>query len=458
MKKIGFLFFVLLGCLSAIASNVTVSGRVNRTHALVRLLACDDLLNMHEVEIAQTASDDQGFFLLEGPVNQILPARIVVGLESVDIFLRPGASYEVTITIPDADPAVSYFERPTPSMRIKTASDQGLYRQIILSEQIINSYVLDYFDQLYRRRQYRYLDSIKETIRTELDVRDEYVKFQNTYKIASIQMAVNADGGKKVIAELYDGKPVLYHCPSYMELFKDLFANWFYRPTYDIAGFQEAFWSSTEAFRRFMNADPFMERNPRLAEMILLYNLRTLYHEQPKVRKAVKTHLKSIRDKSTFAETKTMVDHMLEDFDRFALGAPAADFELSSVSGEKVKLSDYNDRVVVLQFVEGGSATVDHQFEALADLHHQWQDSVQLITISTKDQMQRHQKRFEDHRYDWPLLNLGNEILLLERYEVHTFPEYFIILPGTKIGMAPASSPDRAMEEQMRGVLKQSLN
>ena len=444
---------MFLACLAGVAGNVTVSGRVNRTQALVRLLVCDDLLNMHEVEVAQTTSDDQGFFLLEGKVDQILPARLVVGLEGVDLYVRPGAAYEVSITIPDADPSLSYFERPSPALRIKTASDQGIYRQIIISEQIINSYVLEYFDQLYRRRQYRYLDSIKETIRAELDIRDDYVKLQNTYKIASIQLAVNADGGKKVIAELFDGKPVFYHCPAYMDLFKDLFSNWFYRPAYDLDAFQEAFWNSTEAFGRFMNADPFMERNPRLAELILLYNLRTMYREQPKFRKAVKTHLKAIRDKSSYGETKMMVDHMLVDFDRFATGASAPDFELPAVTGEMVKLSDFKDQMVVLQFVEGSSATVDHQFETLADLHHQWQDSVQLVTVTTKDQLEQHKKRFEDHRYDWPLLNLGNDILLLERYEVRTFPEYFIILPGTKIGLAPAS--EKTLGENVTKLLKE---
>ena len=108
--------------------------------------------------------------------------------------------------------------------------------------------------------------------------------------------------------------------------------------------------------------------------------------------------------------------------------------------------------MVLLQFVDGSSRTVEHQFEVLSDLHHQWQDRVQLITITTKDQFSSHRKRFEEHRYDWPLLNLGNDILLLEQYEVRTFPEYFIINKGTKIGMAPAPSPDQTLDEYVRGI------
>ena len=47
-----------------------------------------------------------------------------------------------------------------------------------------------------------------------------------------------------------------------------------------------------------------------------------------------------------------------------------------------------------------------------------------------------------------------NDILLLERYEVRTFPEYFLILPGTKIGLAPAPNPDRSLRENVTKLLK----
>ena len=411
------------------AQNVTITGRVNRPEALVRLMVFDDLLNMHETNIAEANADDKGFFILEGKVDQIMPASLYVGLESVDLVVVPGASYEVSIIVPELDPNASYFDRESPTLRVKTASDHGVYRQTVLSEEIIDDYVLNYFDELYRRRQYRYLDSIRATIDAELDIKDDYVKEQNTDKIAAVQMAVNADGGKKVIQEYYDGKPVLYRCQAYMDLFKDLFKN--YKLT-----------------------DEFVHRNPELSDLVNIYQLRGLYYDDYQSRSWVKQQLQSISQKSKFIEIKALVANTLDRFTRFAQGADAPDFELQSSDGSTVKLSDYKNTMVLLQFVDGVSNTVDHQFEVLSDLHHQWQDSVQLITVSTKDQMAGHRRRFEEHRYDWPLLNLGNDILLLERYEVRTFPEYFIILPDTKIGLAPAPNPDRALRENVTKLLK----
>lgn len=420
---------MFLSPLFVLADNVTITGRVNRPEALVRLMVYDDLLNMHETLVAQSSADDRGFFILEGQVDKTMPAAIFVGLESVDLVIVPGASYEVSIVVPDVDPNASYFDRESPTLRVKTATDKGLYRQIVISQDIIDYYVINYADELFRRRQVRYLDSIKATINAELDIKNEYVLQHNAYKIASVQMALNADGGQKVIKEFYDGKPVLYNCMAYMDLFKDLFKN------YELS-------------------DEFARRNPELSDLVNIYQLRGLYYEDYQSRNWVKKQFQSIRQKSKSNEIKNLVSNTLERFDRFAQGADAPDFELQASDGSTVKLSDYKNTMVLLQFVDGSSRTVEHQFETLADLHHQWQDSVQLITVSTKDQLASHRRRFDEHRYDWPLLNLGNDILLLERYEVRTFPEYFLILPDTKIGLAPAPNPDRSLRENVTKLLK----
>lgn len=431
MRYIGKVIIGLLCLLPllAVAGNVTISGRVNRPDALMRLMVVDDLLNMHETMVAETYADDKGFFLLEGDVDQVMPAAIYVGLESVDFVISPGASYNVSLIVPDADPTLSYFEQPVPTLRVKTATDKGVYRQLVVSQEIIDDDVLNYFDQLFRRRQYRYLDSIRADLARELKITDDYVLQCNAYKIASVQMAVNADGGKKVIQEFYDGKPVLYHCQPYMDLFKDL-------------------------FKTFQVTEEFMRRNPQLADLINIYQLRSLYYEEFQSRNYVRAQLHDISAKSKSKEIKAIVTNTLARFDRFAQGAEAPDFSLIDVEGNPVKLSDFKNTMVLLQFVDGTSRTVEHQFETLADLHHQWQDSVQLVTVTTKDQLAVHRKRFEEHHYDWPLLNLGNDILLLERYEVRTFPEYFLILPGTKIGLAPAPNPDRSLRENVTKLLK----
>ena len=152
MKRI--IPFVILLCFgwSLRAQNVTVTGQVNRSEALVRLMVYDDLLNMHETLVAETTSDAKGNFVLSGEVAQTMPAGLYVGLEGVDFVVTPDAAYDVVITVPDADPSLSYFERPMPTLRVVTVTDQGIYRQLVVSREIIDGYVLNYFDGKYTKK------------------------------------------------------------------------------------------------------------------------------------------------------------------------------------------------------------------------------------------------------------------------------------------------------------------
>ena len=137
-------------------------------------------------------------------------------------------------------------------------------------------------------------------------------------------------------------------------------------------------------------------------------------------------------------------------FDRLAPGAAATDFTLKDSGEKNVSLSDYKDGLVLLQFVDGMSPVSEHQFAELRSLHNQWQDTVQIITIVTHDKMAFFKQQFEEKRQDWPLLDLGDNILLLEAYNVRTFPEYILITKGNKIGEAPAPSPERYLDERVR--------
>lgn len=451
MKRLSFTLLLLCCCLFSMAQNVTITGRTNQTNALIRLFTYEELITSSGKQTATTQSDGKGFFIIEGNVNQTLSARVFVGLESVDMILSPNATYDIEIIVPAKDDNISYFDKEQPTIRIKKASDKGVSHQVYLSEEIINAYLIEHFNQIYRGRQMRYLDSIQATISQEMpDIKSDFVKNFIQYKLASIRLAINTDGGKKVIKDYFDGKPVLYTQPAYMDLFKELFANYFNKSQYDNHALNDAFLTGPAAFKEYINTDPFMKRNPRLAELITIYDLQQLCNADSETRRYAKAHLEQIDKNTKFSEHHTIIRNIFARQNRLAPGADATDFNLKDSHGKSIKLSDYKNGLVLLQFVDGFSPISERQFSDLQDLHNQWQDSVQIITISTKDKMDAYKKQFDEHHYDWPLLNLGNEILLLEAYNVKTFPEYILIRKNTKIGEAPAPSPEQHLRERVK--------
>ncbi len=153
MKRRLVTLFLSLLFLAANAQNVTITGRSNKTNALIRLFTYEDLLNDFGVLLDQGKTDPQGNFILEGSVKQILLARIYIGLEYVDLILSPNATYDIEIIVPDRQDNVSYFEKELPTIRVKRSTDKGVYRQMVVSEEIINSYLIEHFNQIYRGRQ-----------------------------------------------------------------------------------------------------------------------------------------------------------------------------------------------------------------------------------------------------------------------------------------------------------------
>ncbi len=449
-RSIITLFFALLAFVSS-AQNVTITGRSNKTDALMRLFTYQDLLNETGILIDQSRSDDKGNFILEGEMKQILPARIYVGLEYVDIVLAPNASYDIEIIIPEQNENVSYFEKELPTLRVKRASDQGIYRQVIYSEEIINGYLIEHFNQIYRGRQQRYIDSIQNTINKEVpDIKSEYVKAHNRYKIAAVRLGISTDGGKKIIKDYYDGQPVLYTHSAYMDLFKELFDGYFNSAAYDSHQLNQAFAEGPSAFKTYLDTDPFMARNPRLAELIAIYNLQKLCYGDRNTKRLAQEHLKHIKEQTKYAEHKTIVADFFTKYNRLAAGSDAPKFTLKDGEGKSVSLYDFKDDLVLLQFVDGLSPFNERQFAELRSLHHQWQDTIQILTIATHEKMPVVKQYFGEKRQDWPLLDLGDNILLLEAYNVRTFPEYVLINRGSKIGEAPAPSPERYLDERVR--------
>lgn len=417
---------------------------------MIRLFVYEDLLNETGILLDQGQTDEKGHFILEGSVKQILPARIYVGLEYVDLILSPNATYNIEINVPEQKENVSFFEKELPTIRVKRATDKGIYRQIIYSEGIINGYLIEHFNQIYRGRQLRYIDSIQNAISRELpDIKSDYVKDYNRYKIAAIRLGISTDGGKKIIKDYFDGQPVLYTQSAYIDLFKELFDGYFNSVAYDSHLLNDAFMEGPNAFKKYLDTDPFMAKNPRLAELITIYNLQKLCYGDRNTSRLAKEHLNYIKAQTKYAEHKAIIDDFFTKYNRLAPDTPAPEFTLKDTDGKDISLSDFKNGLVLLQFVDGMSPVSERQFAELRSLHHQWQDTIQILTIAPHNKMDIFKQQFEGKRLDWPLLDLGDQILLLEAYNVRTFPEYILIRKGNKIGEAPAPSPERYLGERV---------
>lgn len=444
MKKTLILLVLLVVTEFISAQNVTINGKTNVKNALVRLFTYNEVITNEVTLMSSTKSDSEGRFSLKTNINEVVVAQIAIDLQRVDIILKPSSEYEIEINVPKKDDEKSYFEQEKPSLTITKTSDGGLYRDYVAAQQIIDDYLYENFNTIYRGRNTKVLDTLDVRISKHLAKNhDKYIDEYISYRKASIINAIRKDGGKYVVAQYFDRKPMMTNVSSYGVLFEDIFSKYLKSNTFDVFELIKP-----SVLDYVCEKDEFLKRNREIAEAIVILNLKRIYYEgfgngNSSYKDKIINYLsKTFPNQASSKKTKQLAKDVLVQLKRLSYDSAAPSFALSN--GEKIiKLSDFNKELVVLQFVDGPNPVTNEQINQLAQLAAQWGNDVKIITIVTKDGFKPMQAFFKEKGIKWTLLNLGDDILLLEDYHVGMMPNYFIIKPEGKIGMAPAPAPEQ---------------
>ena len=126
-KTLIVLIFLMLTCNVANSQNVKITGKVNEPDALIRLLTYNDMLTYEQTLVFETKSDADGNFLIEAEIDDVVMAQIAVNLERVDFLIKPDATYDIEIVIPEHKKNVSYFEREIPELKIININIANIY-------------------------------------------------------------------------------------------------------------------------------------------------------------------------------------------------------------------------------------------------------------------------------------------------------------------------------------------
>ena len=455
------LFFLLFNVNNIFSQNIIIKGKIQKpivnsqsleSESLIRLMTFNDMLTLEQSTIYETKADKDGNFTIEANIDDITLAQIAVDLDRVDILLRPNSKYEIEINIPEQKDYVSYFEQQAPTIRVITSKDDDLYYQYHVSDIIIDDFLLNNFNLLYRSRKISLLDSLDAEIKKNLsEIKSNFVKDNIRYRKAAMQMVVNNDNGKKVINQYFNKQDILYSLPAYMNLFQEAFNNYLSSSQFHPTELRYELYSDTDTFLKFIkDNDAFLAENHDLAEIIIAWELRRLYYEMPDDKIQIIKHINNIAENTKNKKNKAIVNDIIKQINRLSFNTDAPVFSLKDKNGKTVNSSDFKDNLVLLQFVNQVSDMTDYQFNTLKELSQQWNDTIQIVTIATKESFDDFKQTFDNKEYNWNLLNLGDDIILLEKYQIRTFPDYIILGKNNKIGMAPAPSPDRYLDFHVR--------
>lgn len=455
MKRYCLLVFLFLHIAFSFAGNVKLTGVSNMPATLIRVQLPADPVSGKYVTVATSKTDFKGSFTLQFEATDIVYSKIAIGRHQNELLIKPNASYHIQLIVQENE-QTSFYDAPAMRIEIIEANDQGLLHSIENINLIYNAFVMEHFQSVHRLGRTAYLDTLQTTIQASIaGIGENFVKEYSYYKLATLEPLIK----KMTIRQLYElffkNKPIQYNNPEYLSLFSNFFSSYFLESSLNGQNkFLEALTNGKLAVIAFAAEDPLIGQDKAFTELVVLFHLKTLFFHPALPDKAVENILLEIAASTQIYEHRSIANNIVSERTRLSVGASAPSIKLKDTYGKIQQLSDFSDKLVLLNFLKENCPLCEHELSLLRNINSKYEGQVWLISIATKESFQYYSHLFETKRYNWILLDLDQNFSLLEDYSIKVFPENILLMKEGRIGMAPAPTQEEALDHHIRRLLE----
>lgn len=445
--------FLLLAAGGVQARQVQITGHAEgfAPGSLVRVLVYADQFSHLEKTLATTRTDSAGNFSLAFPIKQTTYAMLAINLKRTEFYLKPEAIYHFTITQDSLIRNASPFEDIPLRVGIK-AEDDSLNTLIGAYNGLYNKLIINHFRDIYLSHNREVLKNFEEKVNNRFgQIKTPYVRHYIRYSLASLVWGSRTKSLPEIVAAYFAGKPVLYQNMQYTRLFLNFFQVYF-ESTIKKPVTRDKL-ATVIPQRNLKKLDALFASDPalsadacvrQLAEMVQLANL---YPDPGFEKNDIAALFKQIAAKSAFAKNREIARDYLVKLNILQPGTPAPAFLLPDLMGKEFSLKDFRGKFVLLSFVNTHCPVCNKQLNELNNISQKLGTGFTNLTIVKGKATPEFMRQEDPIGYSWPFLLLGKSILILEKYQIVTYPAYVLIDPEGRVVMAPAPMPGNNLQQ-----------
>jgi peroxiredoxin len=384
-------------------------------------------------------------------------------------FVEPGASYEVNfpeiLKFEESWKNNPYFQRFGVQTQTKRIGNYSPVKTEVELNQAIHDYLTEYNtfsdNQLlsYYHTEYNQqkLDSFLLSNTKVIKVSDqEYYDAFVLYNEGVLSFTAKKYPTEVLIDLYFKNKKTLFNIPSYNQLFKLCFSNYYdYLQQKDKFSkiFDEFTMNSYSSVKEYLTQDELM-KNDIIFQYILLHEIYNAYYSGNYNKKRMISFADSVYAASRIPEIKTTAIYLLKKFTHLQPGYEAVDFTLADLSSDTINLSSFEGKYLLLGFCQLENINCLKEFEYLKYLHSKHQQYLKIITIIADSSHENVIEYVERNNIDWPVVGLGKDEQIFADYEVKSFPLFFLIGRDGKLILSPAPNPSQGFEQQLFRIMK----
>jgi peroxiredoxin len=370
------------------------------------------------------------------------------------MFVEHGKAYY--ISFPEkkekekADLLNPFFEEIEFQFAIKDIPESDLNFLVHSFNDAYSPYFRKFAGNIYSKNNKIILDSTISNLK-QINTGTDNLFYKNyiEYRFGYLKHLAYQQKSKSVSKEYFQGMPILYNNPAYMELFNQVYNKYFYffgQTKYGKKIFEDI--NTKKSYYQLcsdLKSDTILY-GEGLRELVILKNIHDEFYSNNFSRSGLLAILDSL-EATTIIETHKGISLLIRaEITRLMPGYPPPTFELNDQEGKLVKLSDFSGKYVYLNFCSCSSYACFKEFDLLKQLKAKYKDKFQIVTIATDDSREIMTNFVSKNEYNWIFLHFGNQPDILKNYDIRAYPTYFLIGPDGKLIYSPAASPSENFE------------
>ncbi len=457
IQSVGIILIALISFLplQLISLPIIISGKADQMpNKLVRLIVYSDQFSKLEKTIASTYTDESGAFDLEVDIPETTFAFLALELKKGEFYLKPGATYSFHIPVDTARQRGSVFDE-LPLRFTLEAEDEGLNRMIGEFNRSYNEFVITHTNRIYRSRDKSLVMDFSKALKEKYSsTGEQYLLDYMDYTIASLEWVSKIKNEQEILDAYFDpNDPVLYQNIQYTSFFSDFFkAMYASTQLFSYDDMTAAINSEKGYFHveKLLNKSERMAQYPEVRELVACLLLAKKYYS-PDIRKGkVLSIFTELEENSQFNNVQLVARNFRKKLTHLEYGSPAPPFRLQDEQGAYTTLAHFEGKFVLLDFHRADCPLCLNNMGDLNALTKEFKGELQVLTFAEKEGFGETVEYARLRSYDWPILNIGKQILLLEEYNIRAYPAYVIINPDNTIATANAPLPEEGLSFYIR--------
>jgi len=461
--------FILSTAVSARAAETVFQGKaVSYAGQKLAFLTYSDMISFKEIEVAACAISDSGEFKCSATLDETSLIFIKLGVYNCIFYAEPGLVYNIQLPQKrdksEAEQMNPYFEDVTIHL-IARPVDVTANRSIPAGKEEVNQLIRSFNDAFnpfyYKYVVNAYINTVdQEEIKGALqsitepfsDVNNPFFKKYMDYRLGLLKHFGAQQSTARIIDDYFNSKSVLYQNPAYMELFNEIFYDYF--ETFTSENPQS---NLLNIINREINLDKLRSQlkkekvfsNDTLLELVLIKNLYDCFYKDTYSKPAILILMDSLSAKTNIALHRTVISDIKMEITRLLTGSEPPSFKLYDKDSTLIGLDDFKGKYVYLVFCNSYSYYCIREFELLSDLNSRHSSYLAIITILVDDNRQAMKDLLKTNNYNWTFLHYSSQPEIINEYEVKAYPSYYLIGPDGRLIASPAPSPLEGFENYL---------